>query len=105
MASFTRPDEFTRIARSLMAECHRLGITVPAFRAPTHSGSPRAIRRCPDGVVVSVKLDRDPHAVTCDLVDGCIAANPGLDREAIEMVRGVLWEAAGFALLPAAAGL
>lgn len=95
---FTRPTEFTIIARALQHECQRLGIVAPAFRSHPHAPGTRSIRRCPDGIVVSVRLDRDEHSVTSDLIDGCVVANPDLDREAIELVRSALWEAAGLAV-------
>lgn len=96
--SFTRASEFAAVARALQGECARLGIKAPAFRSPPHQSGPRSIRRCPDGVVVAVRLDRDEYAVTSDLIDGCIAANPDLDREAVELIRSELWLAAGAAV-------
>lgn len=95
---FTKPTEFANIARALQSECARLGLAVPAFRAPPRTCEARTISRHPTGVVVRVRLDRDPHSVTADLVDGCIAANPELEGETIEMTRSALWEAAGMAV-------
>lgn len=97
--------EFARIARSLMAEARRLGLTVPAFRAPCRvPGNVRSIRRTRVGsIVVHVSyIGRDPHSVTTDMVDGVIAANPELDPVTIETMRNMLWVAAGDAMVRAA---
>lgn len=90
--------EFAEICRALHLECHRLGIVAPAFRSPPHTRGPRSIHRYRDGVVVLVRLDRDPHSVTADLVDGIIAANPEVEGDVVELVRTALWEAAGTAV-------
>lgn len=95
---FTTAEDFAAIARSLSRECQRLGIVTPGFRAPTHQGLVRAIKHCPDGVVVLVSLGRDPHSVTSDLIDGCVRAQGPLDAVAEEMIRGALWVAAGEAI-------
>lgn len=98
MSMRTTATEFAEICRALHVECHRLRIVAPAFRSPPHTRAPRAIHRYPDGVVVLVRLDRDPHAVTADCIDGVIAANPLLEGDAVAMTRTALWEAAGLAL-------
>lgn len=97
----TTQSEFVDICRSLQQECARLGIKVPAFRSPPRTPGPRSIARYPDGVVVHVRLDRDPHSITADLIDGCIVAQGELDRDIVEMLRGALWEAAGAAVAAA----
>lgn len=89
--------EFAQIARALGAECHRQGIAVPAFRSPPRSNAARTIRRCPQGIVVAVRLDRDACEVASDMIDGCIAAARVTEAEA-EILRGALWEAAGQAV-------
>lgn len=98
--SWTGEATFIRIAATLQAECTRRGLTVPAFRARPTLQAPRTIRRLPKGVVVSVRLDRDAHTVTGDLIEGCMAANPLVrdDPAVAEMVRAELWEAAGGAV-------
>jgi hypothetical protein len=89
--------EFARVARALGAECHRLGIPVPAFRSPPKADAPRSIRRCPGGVVVAVRLrGRDAHDWTADMIDGCVAAAG--QPEAAESIRQALWQAAGQAV-------
>lgn len=93
----TTATEFAAIARWLGAECHRQGIVTPAFRSPPRSNAQRTIRRCPSGVVVSVRLDRDPRDVASDMIDGCIAA-AGVPEAEGQILRTALWEAAGLAL-------
>jgi hypothetical protein len=95
---FTKPSEFSAIARALQTECARLGLTVPAFKVPPRTCEARTISRHPAGTVVRIRLDRDPHDVTADLIDGCVAAQADLERDAIELVRDALWVAAGMAL-------
>lgn len=93
--------EFAAVARSLMAECHRLGLTVPAFRSPCRvAGAHRSIRRTRVGqVVVHVShIGRDVHSVTADLIDGVIAANDLTDAQTVETMRNALWVAAGEAV-------
>lgn len=93
----TSPTEFVTVARALQEEARRLGLVVPAFRSRPHRGT-RAIRRCPDGIVVLVATDRDVHAVTEDLIDGVLAAQ-NLDAEDLDWARTALWDAAGIALV------
>lgn len=89
--------EFAAIARWLGAECHRQGIVTPAFRSPPRSNAARTIRRCPNGVVVAVRLDRDPRDVASDMIDGCVVA-AGVSEAEGRILRLALWEAAGLAL-------
>lgn len=97
---YTGQSTFIRIGASLQAECTRRGLVVPGFRARPSQEHERTIKRCRNGVVVNVRLDRDPHTVTADLIEGCIQANPEIrdDPVVAEMVRAALWEAAGLAL-------
>lgn len=100
MSGFTGQATFITIGASLQAECARRGLVVPGFRARPSQECARTIKRCPNGVVVNVRLDRDPHTVAGDLIDGVIAANPALadDPLLIEQVRAELWTAAGLAV-------
>jgi len=93
----THPADFLLIARALSIECDRLGISRPAFRARPHNGHPRSIKRCPSGVVVIVRLDRDEHSVTSDLIDGCVLA-ARVTKDEAETLRASLWVAAGEAV-------
>lgn len=93
----TTASQFAAIARALQGECARMGLRAPAFRSPPHGKAPRTIRRCPDGIVVAVRLDRDEHAVTSDLIDGCVLAAGVTEAEAGPL-RMALWEAAGEAV-------
>lgn len=95
----TTATEFAAIARALQAECGRLRIQTPAFRSPPHLPRvDRTVRRCEGMVVVAVRLDRDAHDVTQDMIDGVIAANELDNAEGVDTLRGELWQAAGLAL-------
>jgi len=99
----TSATEFARIARSLQVEATRLGLVAPAFRSPPHVDSDRTLRRHPSQVVISIRLDRDPHAIASDMIDGLVKAQPVNLGDTEAMVRHCLWEAAGVAVTGAAA--
>lgn len=67
--------EFAAAARTLGDAARSAGLVVPAFRAPPKTGANRTLRRLPDAVVVSVRLDRPAGEVVSDMVDGIILAN------------------------------
>lgn len=96
----TRSLVFATLGRALQAEARLCQLTQPvAFRTPPHkTGVARTIKRCPEMTVVSVRLDRDPNAVTGDLIDGIIVANDLLGSEIEAEVRARLWVAAGEAI-------
>ncbi len=89
---------FATVARALQAECARQSLVCPAFRAPPMAPGPRTIRRCPEAVVVAVRLDRDVNLVTADLIDGTVRAQGPLEPDEAETIRQVLWAAASEAL-------
>ncbi|MBM3806321.1 MAG: hypothetical protein FJW19_06695 [Actinobacteria bacterium] len=84
--------EFAWAARVLANRAHRHGLKPPGFRTPPRIvGVDRSLRRIRDGVVVSVALrDRPFLAVLSDMVEGVVAANRLVGREA-ETARTVLW--------------
>jgi len=84
--------EFAWAARVLANQAHRHGLKPPGFRTPPRIvGVDRSLRRIKDGVVVSVALrDRPFLAVLSDMVEGVVAANRLVGREA-ETARTVLW--------------
>lgn len=75
---------FQRAAKALQDEVRRRDdLTVsPAFRSPPRDPrTTRAVRRAPNGVVVSVALrDREPADVAIDMAAGVAVAN-GLDPD------------------------
>ncbi|MFM8001799.1 MAG: hypothetical protein ACKPAJ_05230 [Actinomycetota bacterium] len=84
--------EFAWAARVLANQAHRHGLKPPGFRTPPRIvGVDRSLRRIKDSVVVSVALrDRPFLAVLSDMVEGVVAANRLVGREA-ETARTVLW--------------
>ncbi|MDA0286497.1 MAG: hypothetical protein O3B92_03885 [Actinobacteria bacterium] len=89
----TRYAEFAVAARVLASQAHRHGLKPPGFRSPPRIvGVDRSLRRINNGVVVSVLLRGRPFvAVLGDMVEGVIAANRLIGREA-EIARTVLWQ-------------
>jgi hypothetical protein len=89
--------EFARVARLLVFESRRLGLTPPGFRAPPRlQGANRTLRRHPGGNTVAVQLrDRPWPAVVGDMIEGVVVANRLRPPEA-DRVRTQLWQAAGF---------
>lgn len=88
-------EEFARTARALAHATRSLGLVVPAFRSPPRvAGAARTLRRYPEGVVISVRLDRPADTVAADLIDGVIAANGITDPDQVAAVRDQLHAAA-----------
>lgn len=73
---------FAAAARELSRACRELGWATPTFRAPPRNPSlTRSIRRVGDRTVVAVRVRaRSCAAVSADLVDGVLAANPHADQ-------------------------
>ena len=86
--------EFAAAARTLTREARRRGLVGPSFRCPPRLvGVDRAIRRRPDGAVVSIRLkDRPRGAVVADMIEGVVVAN-GLRPPAADRLRTELWTA------------
>ncbi len=89
----TRYAEFAVAARVLASQAHRHGLKPPGFRSPPRIvGVDRSLRRINNGVVVSVSLRGRPFvAVLSDMIEGVVAANRLMGREA-EIARTVLWQ-------------
>jgi hypothetical protein len=89
--------EFANVARALVHEARRHGLSPPGFRAPPRlPDADRTLRRHPGGSTVAVRLRGRPWgAVVGDMIEGIIVANdvrpPAADR-----LRACLWQAAGF---------
>ncbi len=68
---------FSTAVRAVASEARRLGLTVPAFRAPPAvAGADRTIRRRAGDVVVAVRVRGRPLAdVVADVVEGVLVAN------------------------------
>jgi hypothetical protein len=100
MIGMMTAEEWSAVARTLAAECARLGFAVPAFRSPCPvAGHDRSIRRYPGQTVVKVSFQgREPIDVTSDLIDGCIAAQGDLEAPTVDQLRSALWIAAGEAV-------
>ena len=86
--------QLSAAARHLAEAAGRLGLRVPAFRAPPRVvGVDRTVRRRGEHVTVAVRLHGRPFpAVLADLVEGVIVANR-LDPVAAGRARSDLWEA------------
>lgn len=86
---------FAQLARQLNQEATRLGLRAPAFRSPPRvPGVTRSITRRRDGsATVSVALRGRPEAaVTADMIDGVLAANPSGSTQSAAC-RDRLWSA------------
>lgn len=89
--------EFARVARLLVHEVRRLGLTPPGFRAPPRlAGADRTLRRHGGASTVAVRLrDRPWAAVVGDMIEGVIVANR-LTPPRSDQLRSQLWQVAGF---------
>lgn len=89
--------EFAKVARTLVHETRRLGLSPPGFRAPPRlAGVDRTLRRHAAGSTVAVRLrDRPWVAVVGDMIEGIVVANRLRPPEA-DRLRTHLWQAAGF---------
>lgn len=87
-----RPPRFWELARRVVAEGQRLGLTVPGFRSPPRvPGAVRTVRRHPGGALVAVAWrGRSTTAVVSDMVDGVVLVN-GLAGPEAAACRQRLW--------------
>lgn len=89
-----RPPRFWELARRVVAEGQRLGLTVPGFRSPPRvPGAVRTVRRHPGGALVAVAWrGRSANDVVADMVDGLVLVN-GLAGPEAAACRQRLWAA------------
>lgn len=84
---------FAAAARELGQACRRRGLRMPGFRSPPRLGGVnRSLRRRADGgATVAVRIRGRPFAaVLADMVEGIVVAN-GLEGEAADRARELLW--------------
>jgi hypothetical protein len=92
--------EFALVAKVLVVEARRRGLTVPGFRCPPRIvGVDRSLRRVGDHVTVAVRVKGRPLvAVIADMIEGVVVANR-LVPPAADRLRRELWLAVSSAKL------
>jgi hypothetical protein len=94
---------FSAAVRAVGHEARRIGLVVPAFRAPPRiPGVDRTLRRSRGEPIVAVRLRGRPFAdVVADVVEGVLVAN-GVPRRSDMRIRRRLLSAVERCLLEAA---
>ncbi len=89
---FASTVDFAHAARTLSRVTRRMGLDAPSYRCPPRLvGIDRAIRRRPNGAVVSVRVKGRPRAaVLADMIEGVVVTNRLLPPQA-DRVRTDLW--------------
>jgi hypothetical protein len=79
---------FSVAARTLAREAGRRGLVVPGFRSPPRLPDVRrSLRRSPNGapIVAVRRRGRAPADVVADMIEGVVAANGLVGRDADEL--------------------
>ena len=94
---------FSAAVRAVGLEARRLGLVVPAFRAPPRiPGADRTLRRSRGEPIVAVRLRGRPFAdIVADIVEGVLVAN-AVPRRGDMSIRRALLDAVERSLLRAA---